>query len=135
MARTSEAKSRLRASADVHFSSSPFIVDESVPRVIFRETSIQAATEIRAVYREIASSLEFPDYFGENLDALYECLTDMSWLSAEAYVVVLTEAENAWSRMPLAMGRMVNTWLDAALYWREQGIPMKLAFRFREHSE
>ena len=36
----------------------------------------------------IASALRFPDYFGYNLDALYDCLTDLSWLPDGDYVLV-----------------------------------------------
>ena len=32
----------------------------------------------REVYPLIKEALHFPDYFGKNLDALWDCLTDMS---------------------------------------------------------
>jgi RNAse (barnase) inhibitor barstar len=37
----------------------------------------------------IARALAFPDYFGRNWDAVYDCLTDLNWLPAEGYVLVL----------------------------------------------
>ncbi|PPK69096.1 barstar family protein [Actinokineospora auranticolor] len=30
----------------------------------------------------IANALSFPDWFGHNLDALHDCLIDLSWLPA-----------------------------------------------------
>ncbi|MEU6646501.1 barstar family protein [Saccharomonospora sp. NPDC046836] len=36
----------------------------------------------------IAAALSFPDYFGRNLDALYDCLTDLSWLPAGEHVLI-----------------------------------------------
>ena len=30
----------------------------------------------RDIYPKIKKSMDFPDYFGENLDALWDCLTD-----------------------------------------------------------
>jgi len=37
----------------------------------------------------IARALDFPDWFGQNLDALYDSLSDLSWLPAGEYVLVV----------------------------------------------
>ncbi len=42
--------------------------------------------------RRTAAALAFPDWFGHNWDALADCLTDMSWLPADGYLVVLERA-------------------------------------------
>ena len=42
-------------------------------------------------FQEIARGLYFPDYFGRNWDAVYDCLTDLNWLPAAGYVLVLDE--------------------------------------------
>lgn len=47
---------------------------------------------LQATFDEIGAGLQFPQYFGENQAALAECITDMSWLPAEAYVVVVADA-------------------------------------------
>ncbi|WP_189057210.1 barstar family protein [Longimycelium tulufanense] len=39
----------------------------------------------------IGRALSFPAWYGHNLDALYDCLTDLSWLPAGEHVLV-------WSR-------------------------------------
>lgn len=36
----------------------------------------------------IATALSFPEWFGRNLDALYDCLTDLSWLPAGEHVLI-----------------------------------------------
>ncbi|MCU1681165.1 MAG: hypothetical protein JWQ81_1904 [Amycolatopsis sp.] len=36
----------------------------------------------------VAAALSFPDYFGRNLDALYDCLTDLSWLPPGEHVLI-----------------------------------------------
>jgi hypothetical protein len=40
-------------------------------------------------FQELARALRFPDYFGHNWDAVYDCLTDLNWLPAAGYVLVL----------------------------------------------
>ena len=37
----------------------------------------------------IARALSFPDWFGQNLDALHDSLTDLSWLPAGEYTLVV----------------------------------------------
>ena len=44
-------------------------------------------TEIRdkaEFYDAVAAALGFPDWFGHNLDALADCLRDLSWLPGRA---------------------------------------------------
>lgn len=41
-----------------------------------------------AVLDAIAAAMQFPDTFGRNLDALYDCLTDLSWLPAGEHVLI-----------------------------------------------
>lgn len=36
----------------------------------------------------IAATLSFPTYFGRNLDALYDCLTDLAWLPCGEHVLI-----------------------------------------------
>jgi RNAse (barnase) inhibitor barstar len=33
-------------------------------------------------YKKIAKRLHFPDYFGNNMDALEDCLCDLSWIES-----------------------------------------------------
>jgi RNAse (barnase) inhibitor barstar len=42
---------------------------------------------------EFARALEFPPYFGRNWDAFEECLTDLSWMPAAGYLIVIANAE------------------------------------------
>ncbi|WP_053737829.1 barstar family protein [Nocardia sp. NRRL S-836] len=46
-------------------------------------------SEKKAAIRAIAEALSFPSWFGQNLDALYDSLTDLSWLPAGKYVLVV----------------------------------------------
>jgi hypothetical protein len=46
------------------------------------------------LFDECAAALQFPYYFGENWDAFDECLGDLEWLEADAYVIVITAAQH-----------------------------------------
>ena len=42
----------------------------------------------RTVLDGIAAVLDFPEWSGRNLDALYDCLTDLSWLPEGEHVLI-----------------------------------------------
>ncbi|MDX8035094.1 barstar family protein [Lentzea sp. BCCO 10_0856] len=46
-------------------------------------------SEKNAAIAAIAKALDFPDWFGQNLDALYDSLSDLSWLPEGEYVLVV----------------------------------------------
>ncbi len=43
--------------------------------------------------RALSQTMKFPDYFGNNWDALEECLNDMEWLPAKGYVIQFKNAD------------------------------------------
>lgn len=48
--------------------------------------------EIDGFYDEISRAFRFPDYFGRNLDALYDCLTELQG-TEENYLLTITDFE------------------------------------------
>ena len=40
--------------------------------------NLRTCTDREALYDAVVSVFDFPDYFGRNLDALYDCLTELS---------------------------------------------------------
>jgi hypothetical protein len=49
-------------------------------------------TTLDGFFTEVGAALQFPAYFGENWDALDECLTDLLWLRGPAYTLIVTDA-------------------------------------------
>ena len=39
-----------------------------------------------ALHNEVAAALQFPGYYGENWDAMDECITDLAWMPAQWYL-------------------------------------------------
>lgn len=61
----------------------------------------------------IAQELAFPGWFGHNLDALYDCLTDLSWLPAGEHVLILSGAEGLKNADPKAYLGICGVLFDA----------------------
>ncbi|MEX5637800.1 barstar family protein [Parafrankia sp. FMc2] len=67
------------------------------------ETSTEAE-----MHHQFVERFEFPEYYGRNWDALYECLTDLSWSPAEAYIVDVAHS----SRLLWRQRRSIDVLLD-----------------------
>jgi hypothetical protein len=67
------------------------------------------ATTKQAFLDETAAALQFPHYFGRNWDALTDCLTDLSWLRADAVVLCIADAGHL---LEDASGRDVDALLE-----------------------
>ncbi|MBL8398378.1 MAG: barstar family protein [Candidatus Accumulibacter sp.] len=58
------------------------------------EVDFADATKLDVVLDKFGLVLDFPDWYGRNLDALKDCLTDLSWCEAAGYVLLVTRAES-----------------------------------------
>lgn len=45
------------------------------------------------LFNEFSAVFQFPWYFGENWNAFEECINDLGWLNAEAYVLFISNSE------------------------------------------
>lgn len=50
-----------------------------------------------STFQHFFEVLEFPDYFGWNWNAFYDCVRDLSWLVADYRILVIESAESALS--------------------------------------
>ncbi len=65
---------------------------EASPRTVARVVRGSKCRASHALFDEFAAAWQFPPYFGENWDALDECLADLEWLRASAYVLFVADA-------------------------------------------
>jgi hypothetical protein len=65
---------------------------EAAPSTVARVVRGAKSGTSHALFDEFAAAWQFPPYFGENWDALDECLADLEWLRAEAYVLLVADA-------------------------------------------
>lgn len=74
-----------------------------------------------SMLKAVAASLSFPAHFGVNLDALYDCLTDMPLKPGPAYVIELVDLAHA------GVGDALHAvFADAAQFWREKGVSLAI---------
>jgi RNAse (barnase) inhibitor barstar len=72
----------------------------------------------------VATALRFPGYFGENWDALEECLTDMEWIDAPGYLIYYDHFDALLANHPDQFATFLEICRDAVLSWKEDGTPM-----------
>jgi len=91
----------------------------------FTAASLDLAETTRpGLFTGFAAALRFPEWFGANWDALADCLTDLSWLEAPGYLLVLRDATVLRRRLGQAdFDILVGVLNEAAANWREQGVP------------
>lgn len=71
----------------------------------------------------IAGAMRFPEWFGHNWDALFDCLADLGWCPAEGYIVILEHCDGVHGRAEADFVQTLQIFEAAASEWREQGIP------------
>ncbi len=111
----------------------------------FRIDSRKART-IEGFNDEVSSAFQFPDYYGRNLNALRECLTDLDWLpECEGYLVVFENAESLLADEDIeALNGGLAAFQYAGSAWATEGgrdtwwdlraIPFHTVFEFSEGS-
>lgn len=65
----------------------------------------------------IARKLSFPDYFGRNWDAVYDCLTDPSVMPAHGAVLLLNGFDKMATREPEQWSIALKVLRDACAFW------------------
>ncbi len=71
-----------------------------------------------------AETMNFPDYFGDNWDAFDDCINDLSWLSANGYILLYTHPDNFAKNDPSEWSIALDVFQEAVEYWAGTDIPM-----------
>ncbi|MET9426113.1 barstar family protein [Streptomyces sp. NPDC003036] len=81
-----------------------------------------------SAFQNLQESLQFPEYFGWNWNAVYDCLRDLQWLSSDHHVVIIKSAERALSEDDTAREKFFRTLWRAGQRWsyvkRPEGITL-----------
>lgn len=72
----------------------------------------------------VATALHFPSHFGDNWDALEDCLADMDWVDAPGYVIYYDHIDGLLAAHPDQFETFVEICRDAVGSWKADGTPM-----------
>lgn len=96
------------------------------------------ATTLEDFYIHIAQQLDFPDYFGHNLDALDEMLNDLNWLEQNAVIVEFKNFDEFLEEENLDTKAMILSLIDQAAddqKMADDGTHLKVIFEETEGIE
>lgn len=95
------------------------------------EADLGDTTEIRPLLARLGRQLGFPEWYGNNFDALKDCLSDLSWRGEAGYLLLLA-GDGA---LPVANASAFQTLNEVfALVideWRAQGVAMWVVYDLR----
>lgn len=79
--------------------------------------------DLAGALRLLAEALALPEYFGGNLDALHDCLTDLSWRDNPATVLLITGCDELRDAEPDSFDSLIDVFTAVADFWRGQSVP------------
>jgi RNAse (barnase) inhibitor barstar len=69
----------------------------------------------------LAKALAFPEHFGHNWDAFYDCLLDLEQEAGHATLLVLRDVSGFARAEPEEFAAAVDALMDAAEFWDDEG--------------
>ncbi len=58
----------------------------------------EKSKDLSSFLTEIGKAFNFPDYYGRNMNALYDCLSDLSWIDKKNFQLIITNSADFLSR-------------------------------------
>lgn len=92
------------------------------------------------LFDEFATQLAFPSYFGRNFNALKDCLTDLAWLPADGYVLIIRDAtlvlahegNDDWSALLALLQNVADWWARSIVEeeaWDRAAVPFHIVLQ------
>ena len=99
----------------------------------FLYASLANAQSKQEVLETIAEAFLFPAHFGKNLDALYDCMTDLVNRAGHqpGFVVVLEQLPDNPRFDREAREQLLDVFRDASDFWAERKIPFRCFYSFQ----
>ncbi|MFN2200718.1 MAG: barstar family protein [Caldilineaceae bacterium] len=78
---------------------------------------------------QLGEAMDFPDYYGQNWDALEECITELSWLGPSACVLLYDHASVLAGQHPDVFATFLDVMQLACEYWSQRSRPFYVLLR------
>lgn len=94
---------------------------------------------VKSFLKNIGKVFKFPSYYGNNLNALNDCLNDLEWIDKPNYLLIIKnskeflskESEEARSHIISFLDRVSKQWANVPNYDGEDQYRKKADFRVR----
>ena len=93
----------------------------------FFSVDLGSARNVPGFIKALKRDLDFPDWFGGNLDALHDCLTDFSWRPAPGYVITLDGSETLRAN-PTSFAIFNEVLVSVIEWWQERNVPFRVFY-------
>ena len=99
----------------------------------FLYVNLGSAQTKQDVLDQIAAAFLFPAHFGKNLDALYDCMTDLLHKAGQqpGFVVVLEQLPDNPRFDREMREQLLDVFRDAADFWAERKIAFRCFYSFQ----
>lgn len=99
----------------------------------FLYANLTTAQSKQDVLDSIAQSFMFPAHFGKNLDALFDCMTDLVHKagSQPGFVAVLEQLPDNPRFDREAREQLLDVFRDTADFWAERKVPFRCFYSFQ----
>ncbi len=92
-------------------------------RVALYRVTLAPAAEESEILESLARELRFPDWFGQNWDALQDSLCDLSWLPESSGIVLVINGVDATQTAPSVLDTFIDVLRSTAQYWERAKRP------------
>ena len=93
----------------------------------FYLVDLSHARNVPGFIKAMRRDLQFPEWFGGNLDALNDCLTDFSWRPASGYVIALSGSEMLRAT-PTSLAILNEVLSCAVEEWERRDVPFRIFY-------
>ena len=93
----------------------------------FYLVDLSHAHNVPGFIKAMRRDLQFPEWFGGNLDALNDCLTDFSWRPASGYVIAVSGSEMLRAT-PTSLATLNEVLSCAVEEWERRDVPFRIFY-------
>lgn len=94
----------------------------------FIDLDCRPVNDKTSLMAQAVSAFALPPHFGQNWDALADCIMDLSWLEGIRWVVLVRGLERLHALDPDSYGMIVDILSEAGAYWSDQERPFVVLF-------